>query len=201
MYINRRGFVAFTLLVGGILTIMGSRPASLRAQSNPSLGVENKIGTVMSRDGNVIHIKCSSGPVTVKVESTTEIWKGEDGLGPSVIHPGDEISVRGVRDAEGNLLASHVWINITAFDGIIMSVNGLTVGVRPLQGETEGKIKRVTLTDKTVSLQNNPVKKEDIQAGRHVHVVGLALPDGGIQASKFTVYVNRRPVDSPSDTK
>jgi len=193
--------VARIALAGGALSITSSRVSGIRAQSASSNPIENRIGTVIATDRNTIYVTYSGGPHTVKIVETTRIWKGELGSDPSVIRPGDEISVRGVRYGDGSLIASDVWLNIVALDGIIAKVNGLSVDVLPVRGQSVDQIKHIVLTDKTLTTNNNVVKREHIQPGRHAHVVGLALEDGTIQASRFTVYVGRRAVDSPPGLK
>lgn len=195
MFVNRRCFVARFSLVGGALTIAGSR-LCLGAQLSAPKVLETRTGVVVATDRNIIYMTDSSGPVTVRISSSTRIWKGELGVDVSAIRPGDEIAVRGVRGADGSVVASQLWVNIVSLDGTITAVNGAVVSVREILHESLGEIKSIKLTDKTVTEQDNPVRKEDVQIGRYVHIIGLALEDGTVQATRFTVYVNGRPVDS-----
>lgn len=191
--LRRRTFITHFSLVGGLLSTTGYKPGILRAQS--PVAVINKIGIVIAVDQNVIYLNGSDSPSTIKVNLSTDIWKGESGLSISVIHPQDEISVRGIMDTEGALIASDIWVNIASFSGVIGVVNGDTVQVQVPIGDSGMETKVVRLTNKTRSTQTILLKKDNVQAGRTVRIIGTALEDGTIQASVFVVYDNGRPVD------
>ncbi len=161
-----------------------------------NLSAQSPEGTVVATDRNIIYVKTSFGPVTVRVESATRIWKGDDGVDVGSIDVGDEVSMRGITDVDGNFVPSEVWVNISSLDGVITSVHGDAVDVRVIRNDDANETKRIRLTPKTLSAQNRPLRRQDLQPGRVVRVIGLALKDGMIQASRFIVYVNGRPVDS-----
>jgi len=191
--INRRNFVRLSF-AGGVLTVSASYFGKLCAQSNPSIASNS--GIVVAIDGDNIYLNTSSGPLTVKTKPSTRIWKGEHGVGLSAIRPQDEVAMRGVTDFSGAFIASEIWVNIVSLDGVIGAVNGDTVDIQVVRNDSISEVKHIRLTNKRLSSQTALLKKENIQVGRRVRVIGLALEDGTIQASRFVVYVNRRPVDS-----
>jgi hypothetical protein len=165
----------------------------LRAQ--PKAVPQGSSGTVIAIDRNVIFLNGGSGPITVKTNAATRIWKGEDGVDIGVIQPGDDLAMRGVRDADGTFVPSEMWANITSLDGIIESVNGPDVDVQVIRNDSVNEKKHIRLTTKTLP-SHDLLKREHVQVGRHVRVIGLALADGTIQASRVRVYMNGRPIDS-----
>lgn len=190
---NRRNFVRMSI-TGGVLTVTGAHSGRVSAQSNPPIISES--GTVVVTYGQSIYLSTSSGPLTVRVSPSTRIWKGEDGVGISAIRPQDELAVRGVADPSGVFVASEIWANIVSLDGVVNSVSGNNVDIQVVRNDSVSEVKRIRVTNKTVSSQSRPLKKENIQVGRCVRVIGLALEDGTIQASRLIVYVSGHPVDS-----
>jgi hypothetical protein len=180
---NRRTSLILLALAAGVL----------RAQ--PKAVPQGSSGTVVAVDRNVIFLNGGTGSIAVKTNAATRIWKGEDGVDISAIQPGDELAMRGVRDADGTFVPSEMWANITALDGIIESVNGPDVEVQVIRNYSVSEKKHIRLTTKTLS-SHDLLKREHVQVGRDIRVIGLALADGTIQASRVTVYVNGRPVDS-----
>jgi sulfur carrier protein ThiS len=175
--------VSFILLAAGL--------GNLSAQAQ-----ESRIGTVVATDRNIVYVKTSFGPVTVRVESAARIWKGDDGMDVSAIDVGDEVSMRGITDVDGYFVPSQIWVNIGSLDGVITSVDGDAVDVRVVRNDDANETKRIRLTPKSLSAQNHLLRRQDIRPGRVVRVIGLILKDGTIRASRFIVYVNGRPVDS-----
>jgi len=194
---NRRRFLACGVLAGAVVTITGCF-GKVTAQSDSSRLSQNKSGTVLAIDGDIIHTSSFPDPITAKFNSTTRIWKGEDGVAISAIRVGDEIAMRGFTDIDGSFVPSEVWVNIVSLDGIIASVDGPIVDVQvvPHGDDYVSEVRRIRLSNKTLSSEDIPLKYDHVQVGRVVRVIGLVLEDGTIQAYRVTMYVNGRPVDS-----
>lgn len=192
---NRRSFIVRIIPGTGVATLFGTFLEKLNAQSNQTTQNKSGIVTAIGQDRIYLNHTPNGVPITVRITSSTRIWKGEDGMDISVIRPGDEVSMRGVVEADGTFVPTEMWVNIVSLDGIIGSLNGDTVTVLLVRNESATETKQVRLTNNTLS-QTTPLKKEDIQAGRPVRVIGLALQDGTILATRFVVYVNGRAVDS-----
>jgi hypothetical protein len=151
---------------------------------------------VVAIDRDRVYVNNSTGPLTVRIKPSTRIWKGEFGIKVDAIRPGDDLAMRGVMDVNGSFLPSEIWVNITILDGVVNSVDGDTIVVDVVRNDSVSHTRIVRLSDKTLSTQDVPLKKEQVQIGRIVHVVGLALEDGTVQATRVRVYVNGRPIDS-----
>jgi len=104
--------------------------------------------------------------------------------------------MRGVIDVDGSFVPSEIWVNITILDGVVKSVSGNVVVVDVIRNDSVSQTRSVKLSDKTLSSQDVPLRKEQVQVGRVVQVIGLALEDGTIQATRVRVYVNGRLIDS-----
>ncbi|MBN8733010.1 MAG: hypothetical protein J0L64_20905 [Acidobacteria bacterium] len=190
---RRRVFIPF-LAATAFAAILRPPFASFGAQSSRELLSES--GIVVAKNQETIHLKGSSGPVTVKIKPTTRIWKGEDGADSSVIHPGDELAMRGTREADGTFSPTQVWVNIVSFHGVIAAVSGNTVSIEVLRNDSLSQTRQVRLTSKTLSSGSSVLKRENVKVGRPVQVVGVALEDGTVQATRLMIYVNGREVDS-----
>jgi hypothetical protein len=180
---NRRHFVARIPVIGAALN---------RANGQPT---ESKLGIVTGTDRNAIYLRGATGPIAIRTVPDTRIWKGEDGVDIAVIRTGDEVAARGNRDPDGTFIAFEIWVNITSLNGVIEWIDGNSVTVRTIQNDERSEIRQITITGKTLASRENLLRKSDLQAGRIVHVIGLSLEDGTIQASRIVVYVNGRPVD------
>jgi hypothetical protein len=69
---------------------------------------ENVSGIVTGTDRNAIYLRTGTGPVAVKTLPGTRVWKGSDGLDTSVIRTGDDVAIRGVREADGTFVATEI---------------------------------------------------------------------------------------------
>lgn len=192
-YPNRRYIVGG--FAGGVLTIAGLRPAISSAQS-PARRVESKSGIVVAVDRNLIFIRTADGGLTLKLGGSVHIWKGEDGAPITAIRPGDDLAMRGVMDSDGTFVPTEIWVNIVALDGIIKKVEGSILTLDVVRNDSIAQNKVVRVTGKTLSARDVPIGKEQLQVGREVRVIGLALEDGTVQGTRINVYVNGRPVDS-----
>ena len=179
---NRRHFVARIPVIG----------AALQANAQT---IESKSGVVTGIDHNAIYLRGSTGPIAIKTGSSTRIWKGDDGVDITLIRTGDEVLARGIRGADGTFTASEIWANITSLDGVIESIDANSLTIRTIRNDETSELLRVTITEKTLASRENFLKREDLKPGRVVHVIGLVLDDGTVQASRLVVYENGRPVD------
>jgi hypothetical protein len=191
--INRRQFITTVTAAGAMVGVGPNHLFDLKGQTSAPQLPKGKAGIVVAVEGNTIYATNSVGPVTVKVGATTRIWKGTSDAGISAIVPGDDILMRGVTDTVGNFVPSEIWVNLASVEGVVHTVNGNAVDISPFRVERVGQITRVRITDRTATTANIKI---DIQPGRHVHVIGLAIPDGTIEATKLTVYINGQPAGS-----
>ena len=194
-HLNRRDIVGQLTSMGSLLVLGGVRPLVALAQS-PTPAVESRSGIVVAVDRNQVFLNSAGGGLTLKMTSAVRIWKGEDGAPLSAIRPGDDLALRGVMDTDGTFVPSEVWVNITALDGMITKLDGSTATIDLVRNDSVRQKKVVKITDKTLTDRDGPFKKEYLQVGRVVRVIGLALEDGTIQATRVTVYVNGKPVGS-----
>src|SRR5712692_4406236 len=191
--INRRQFVGSLVVVSGAVVVVRSR---VWGQPSSTSVVQSKSGIVVAVDRDRVYVNSSSGPLTVKTKPSTRIWKGEFGVNVDAIRPGDDLAMRGVIDVDGSFVPSEIWVNITILDGVVKSVSGNVVVVDVIRNDSVSQTRSVKLSDKTLSSQDVPLRKEQVQVGRVVQVIGLALEDGTIQATRVRVYVNGRLIDS-----
>jgi uncharacterized protein DUF5666 len=186
---NRREFAGRLAVIGGIAFALPVRNWAQQAAHSRS-------GIAIAIDGDKIYVSTDSGPLTVKPKPSTRIWKGEYSSKIDVIRPGDDLAMRGVVGPDGSFVPSDIWVNITVLDGVVKSIEGTTIEVDAIRNDSVSETKTVKLTDGTLSSQNIPLKKEVVQVGRIVQVIGLALEDGSIQATRVRVYVNGRLLDA-----
>ena len=190
---TRRQFVGSLAVVSGVVVVVRSR---VWGQPASTSDVQSKSGIVVAVDRDRVYVNSSSGPLTVKTKPSTRIWKAEFGVKVDAIRPGDDLAMRGVIDVDGSFVPSEIWVNITVLDGVVKSVDGNVVVVDVIRNDSVSQTRSVKLSDKTLSLQDVPLRKEQVQIGRVVQVIGLALEDGTVQATRVRVYVNGRPIDS-----
>jgi len=193
--LNRRYFFVQFATVGSALVFTGAQPLGSWAQPAAPT-VESKSGIVVAVDRNQIFVNSANGALTLRMKSSVRIWKGEDGAPIDAIKPGDDLAMRGSMDSDGTFVPSEIWVNITALDGVIKKLDAPNVEIDVVRNDSIQQTKTVRITGKTLSVKDSPLKREQLQVGRHVRVIGLALEDGTIQASRITVYVGGRPVDS-----
>jgi hypothetical protein len=158
--------------------------------------VESQSGIVAGIDRDQVFVTNGSGGLTLKMKGTVRIWKGEDGVPVSAIRLGNDLVMRGERDSDGTFVPSEIWVNITALDGIVKRIEGSAFTVEVVRNDSVPQVRTVKVTSKTVSGGEAPFKREQLQVGRLVRVIGLALEDGTVQASRITVYVKGRPIGS-----
>jgi hypothetical protein len=154
------------------------------------------VGIAIGADVDKIYVKTGSGLLIVKPNPSTRIWKGEYGSKIDVIRPGDDLAMRGVAGPDGSFIPSEIWVNITILEGVVKSVKDNIIEVDAIRNDSVKETKAVKLTDGTLSTQDPPLRKDVVQVGRTVQVIGLALDDGSIQATRVRVYLNGRFLDA-----
>lgn len=191
---NRRRFIARAAICGGVA--FGLPAWNWAQEAAHEAAAHSRSGIVIASDADKIELNTGSGPLTVRPKPSTRIWKGEYGSNIEVIRPGDDVAMRGTMGPDGSFVPSDLWVNMAILDGVVRSIKGSTIEVDTIRNDGLSERKTVKLTDQTLSSQDIPTKKETVQTGRIVQVIGLALGDGTIQASRIRVYVNGRPVET-----
>ncbi len=125
---------------------------------------------------------------SVHTDSATEVWKGKTYRDLSPLKRGDEVSILG-RWVSGRLIAVRIAADLVRFSGIVQKVGSGTfeIAVKSSQG---GARKTVRFYPGTVfSTSSN-----DLASGERVHVVGLDLRDGTVDAARIAIYNTDIPV-------
>jgi hypothetical protein len=191
MKTNRRVFILG--IAGGVTSQLFVQRGL--AQSTQTVGRPyGKSALVVATEGRTIYARNSTGPVTILVSANAKIWKGDYGASIDSIRSGDQVLTRGTDDLTGRYIATEVWVNITIVRGMISSIGGNGIFVTPMQ-PAQGRATEVLLNDRTLSNRDLPYNKDHIKIGRFIHVVGLALPDGTIRATRIFVSENGQPLD------
>ncbi|MEP7365890.1 MAG: CRTAC1 family protein [Acidobacteriota bacterium] len=159
--------------------------AALSAQERA--GVSSFSGIVAAVGGDWVELKTGPGVERIQIGPKTNVWKGEDGMAVSVIHVGDEVTGRGVREVPDRIVASEMWVNIVSLDIAIVKWNGTEAEVRVGQNDQSSKPGRMRLTEKTAFTSGRPVSAEKLPLGQFMRVVGLRLDDGTIQATRVLI--------------
>ena len=179
----QRNIIGYLALAALVLPAAGGAPP-----------VESRSGMVVSVDGDRIIVSGGGGGFTLKLTDSVRIWKGEDGALPGAIQLGDDLAMRGEIDADGTFVPSEIWVNITALDGVIRKIDGPVVKVDVVRNDSVRQTKLVRVSKKTMSDTDAPFERKQLKVGRVMRVIGLALNDGSVQASRITVYLDGKPL-------
>jgi len=144
----------------------------------------------------VIYVNRGVKPITLYTDAHTEIWKGKVFHDLSQVVVGDHITARYRTDASGRFIADALWLNITNFYAVITKVTGS--GFEVLTNPNADPQSAYRKENKSIDVDADTVFEscawEDLKQGRDVQVVGLVLGNGGIRATRVTVYEGGRPV-------
>jgi Domain of unknown function (DUF5666) len=143
---------------------------------------KNKIQASSPRQGTLSNM-------TITLATGARIWKKTTSQDFSAVRVGDEISVRGHRVSQGELVATQVYVNITRITGRITNVNGneFEVDIFDVSGKRRGETTTVIVDAQTVTGRDVSLSMSDLQKGRYVEIIGLKLPDGKIAATRVDV--------------
>lgn len=144
-------------------------------------------GRSFAADEAEIYATSNSRPLTIKLHKGQTVWKGPLGSGLTVIHPGDELILRGKTDADGTFVPSDIWCNITALSGRISAVSADAVSFMAAEPQAVTP-RRVVLTAKTLSECEGVTDGSALVVGRAVQVVGVATTDGAILATRVILF-------------
>ncbi len=154
------------------------------------------IGTVASSTNSALNITSSADTYTLFRDSETKIWRGRNYPDFSVLHPGDDVSVRYRRDPDGRLVVNNLYANIDHVSGIITQVskNGFQV-YQNFDADPHSGYRR-QYRDIAYDLETafEDSAAEDLRPGRTVDIIGLKLDKVRVQGTRITIYEGNRPV-------
>ncbi len=175
------------LVILGLLYLAActSEPASARL-----------IGTIEKLAGNELQIGLGTKAVTLSADRKTEVHKGRTDHTLSALRVGDEVSVSFRKDASGKMIAVAIWANRVSFHAVIHSVTPASFDIlthpdtNPESAYRKG-YSRVFLYPQT----KFGTSERDLIEGRDVHVVGLDVGGGNIDALRVAILNTDVPRD------
>ena len=174
----------FPLLAAALLI-----PPAIAAQLSSRALVS---GTIQAIEGKTIHaLSRNAQPVTLRLEPTSNIWKGRDGLDVSALKPGDRIYVDGFWNSDGSITVKNLEANIVNYFGRVIRVSGDEFEILP-DRHTEPIRGVLSGNNPTTIINNGEGSAKDLQVGKAVQMVGLQREDGTILATRIWIYENPR---------
>jgi Domain of unknown function (DUF5666) len=183
-------------LAVGLILILAVSLCFAQNRSTSDQPLKPIVGTVERISGNVIYVKTGTQLMALSVDDSTDVWKGKVFHDLSHVIVGDNIIARYRTEGSGKLVAQAIWLNIVDFSGVITKVadDGFEVFTNP-NADPESAYKKEA---KKVSVDADTLFESsaegDLKPGREVQLVGLDLRNGGILATRVTVYEENRPV-------
>ena len=146
-------------------------------------------GTIERISGNQIQVKAGTHSITFHADRDTQIWKGKTYNDLSALKVGDQISVRGIKDASGKLVASNIWAQMVTFSAVIKKVDRansevLTSPKADLRSANWAESKVVHYFPNTAF----STSEMGLSVGQEILVVGLDLRNGNVDATRITIY-------------
>lgn len=158
-------------------------------------------GILTRIDANTLTLQATPSPRTILLTSQTSIWKGEDNQPPSVLQPGDELSVRGIESTSGAIIAQEIWANITSLAGRITRLGpGLEprlLWLKPASPTGPQDPVKVAFTNATLGDRYNLLDHSLLKPGLPAHIIALRLPDGSLRATRILLNPDRRSHPQP----
>jgi hypothetical protein len=153
--------------------------------------------------GDQLTVQSGNVSTLLTCTGTSNIWRGKMGHSLAAIQVGDEISARYRRDGSGRLVIGDLWANIDHVEGLITAVSNRRFTVDENYGyEDDPKSHRgsrqITFDTDTEWQGSAP---EDLRVGRQVDIIGLKTGPLDVQATRITVYENKRPVRMRPDAR
>ncbi|MCW5980540.1 MAG: hypothetical protein KIT09_20845 [Bryobacteraceae bacterium] len=175
------------LVIAGFLYLSAgsAEPASARL-----------VGTIKKLAGNQLEIAVGTKAVKVYADRAVEVHKDRTDRTLSSLKVGDEVSVSFRRGDSGRLVAIAIWANLVTFRAVIHSVTPacfdiLTHQDADPQSAYQKGYRRVFVYPQT----KFSTSERDLIEGRDVHVVGLDVGGGNVDALRVAIYNTDVPVE------
>ncbi len=166
------------------------------AACTPEPASARLIGTIEKLAGSELQIGLGTKAVTLYADRKTEIHKGRTYHTLSSLRVGDEVSVSFRRDDSGRLIAIAIWANLVTFRAVIHSVTPTCFDILthhdadPESAYRKGYSRVFVYPETKFS-----TSERDLIEGRDVHVVGLDVGGGNIDALRVAIYNTDVPRD------
>ena len=141
-------------------------------------------GMIIRTENNIVHVETSDNVNRLILDEQSNIWKGENGVSPSVLQEGDFFYARGIKQND-ELLVEVVWVNIINIAGIVSEKfeTSFTLNEKELVFNIDTNTEYV---DGNKILDLDP--KEANQPGSFVQVIGL-LNKGNNQVKATRIFI------------
>jgi len=178
------------VLFGAALLLMAQPPAFIIGHL-----------TAVSRDR--IEVRDGTGTHVLYSDTASRIWRGKDYHDFSVLHIGDEVWVTYSIDGASRQVVINLYANIAKVEGRITHVggNGFQADENyraPPESSYRRGLRQIVYDSGTEWEHSLP---GDLKVGRDVFIMGLKLPSGELQATRITVYEDKRPVRMKPGTR
>lgn len=158
----------------------------------PPLAAVSCSGIIERIDQSRLTLKATPAPLTILLTPQTHIWKGEDNQPPSVLQPGDELSVRGIESTSGAIIAQEIWANITSLAGRITRLEPGALWLKPASPTGPQDEVKVAFTPTTLGDRYDLLDPSRLKPGLPAHIIALRLPGGSLRATRILLSPDRR---------
>ena len=147
------------------------------------------VGSIEKLAGGELEIESGGQLFTLSADSGTEVLKGRTYHDLSPLRAGDEVSILTAKGLFGRLMAVTIWAEVVTFRASVHSVNPGSFDITTSRSAAPDSAyrqgySRVYLYPAT-RFGGSP---DALVEGRDVHVVGLDVGGGNVDALRVTVY-------------
>lgn len=133
-------------------------------------GVSGQTITAKQQDGTTVTIKTTSSTIFTRAGKTMSL---------STLASGKQIHVRGTKNSDGSITATHVDIELSGYYGQVTAVSGSTITVQSHDGTSH----TITITPSTTFTRGSQsASLSDVKTGDQIAAEGPLNSDGSLAA-------------------
>jgi hypothetical protein len=189
--LDRRRFIRQAAFGSGAIPILaagGLLDAQRAVQQNANMNILPVHGRILNMSGGTLALETVEGIRPLSLVGA-RIWKG-GGASAAQLRPGDFVWARGVPMQDG-LVVTELWANIVNVSGRVDTVLSSTTFVMrwgPFGIVSDSARKTtVTMDVRTIFNDGSPASRERLMSGKPVQVVGTALDESSLHATRVFV--------------
>jgi hypothetical protein len=183
----------FLKLVGGSAALASSgvisNPAARIVMAAQVPGRVFVKATIQGVDQDKIFATSRNAPVTFQLTPTSDIWKGQHGLGAAALKPGDFLYVDGWVNFDGSVAVRQLHANIVNYYGrLIRAIGGQFELIPYMPTPLSWTVQGLLSTQNPATIINNGLgTANDLRIDRFAQVVGVRQGDGRVLATRIWV--------------
>jgi Domain of unknown function (DUF5666) len=157
-------------------------------KAGPGLRGERGPLTVASVSGSTITATLPSGTsVTIHTSSSTTYGRAGVSVSASAIAKGDTIAVKGQRNSDGSITASHVEIVLPSVAGTVTAISGSTLTLKSERGTATATVH--IAAGATLQRAGQTASLSDIHVGDTITAVGTLNSDKSLNAERVEIVL------------